>query len=108
MRRAAASASMRLALAAHALRLALAGADASPAQPQDSGADAAGLGATPSFTIAHDTFLKDGEPFNLRSGSIHYSRVPAAYWADRVKRMKAPGLNTVSSRPRSHSRSSCS
>jgi hypothetical protein len=79
---------MWLALATQALvRLALVGAHAGPAK--------SALGATPSFTIAHDAFLKDGEPFNLRSGSIHYSRVPAAYWTDRLKRMKALGLNTV-------------
>ena len=47
------------------------------------------------FEIENDQFLKDGTPFMIRSGSIHYSRVPRAYWADRLSRMKALGLNTV-------------
>lgn len=46
--------------------------------------------AAPMFTIEHDCFMRDGEPFMIRSGSIHYSRVPQAYWADRLARMKAP------------------
>jgi hypothetical protein len=54
-------------------------------------------GAPPSrsFTIANDTFLKDGKPFTLRSGSLHYFRVPQAYWRDRMERMQAMGLNSV-------------
>lgn len=51
--------------------------------------------ASRSFKIANDTFLKDDAPFNVRSGSLHYFRVPAAYWRDRLRRMKALGLNTV-------------
>mmetsp|Transcript_87373 Transcript_87373/g.154925 ORF Transcript_87373/g.154925 Transcript_87373/m.154925 type:complete len:642 (+) Transcript_87373:18-1943(+) len=48
-----------------------------------------------SFIIANDTFIKDGQPFNLRSGSLHYFRVPKPYWRDRMQRMKALGLNGV-------------
>ena len=29
-----------------------------------------------SFVVAGDAFVRDGEPFVLRSGSIHYARVP--------------------------------
>ena len=36
-----------------------------------------------------------GEPFVLRSGSVHYSRVPRAYWRDRLLRVRALGLNAV-------------
>ena len=32
--------------------------------------------AAPSFIIRNDAFVKDGEPFILRSGSLHYFRVP--------------------------------
>ena len=51
--------------------------------------------ASPSFTISNDTFLKAGKPFQILSGSIHYSRIPAAYWDDRLARIKALGLNTI-------------
>ena len=43
----------------------------------------------------NDSFVKDGKPFNLRSGSLHYFRVPAAYWQDRMRRMQSLGLNSV-------------
>merc|ERR1712100_1008728 len=39
--------------------------------------------------------MGDGLPFNLRSGSLHYFRVPQTYWRDRIQRMKALGLNSV-------------
>ena len=51
--------------------------------------------ARPSFVIHNDSFVHNGEPFLLRSGSLHYFRVPPAYWADRMLRMKAMGLNSV-------------
>lgn len=47
------------------------------------------------FTIKDDAFVKDGEPFTVRAGSLHYFRVPQPYWRDRMRRMKALGLNTV-------------
>ncbi|KAL1438023.1 hypothetical protein MTO96_048478 [Rhipicephalus appendiculatus] len=35
-----------------------------------------------SFTVdyANNQFLKDGRPFRYISGSLHYFRVPRAYW----------------------------
>jgi len=50
-----------------------------------------------SFTIDYDNnrFLKDGEPFRYISGGIHYFRVPEFYWEDRLRKMKAAGLNTI-------------
>lgn len=48
-----------------------------------------------SFTIENDQFLKDGKPFRILSGSIHYHRIPVSYWKDRLLRMKAMGLNTI-------------
>ncbi|XP_004857895.1 beta-galactosidase isoform X2 [Heterocephalus glaber] len=42
-----------------------------------------------------DCFLKDGQPFRYISGSIHYSRVPRFYWADRLLKMKMAGLNAI-------------
>lgn len=37
----------------------------------------------------------EGKPFSLLGGSIHYFRVPRAYWEDRLLKMKACGLNTL-------------
>jgi beta-galactosidase len=47
------------------------------------------------FAIQGDQFLLDGEPFQIRSGEIHYNRVPRAYWRDRLTKAKAMGLNTI-------------
>mmetsp|Transcript_125489 Transcript_125489/g.360724 ORF Transcript_125489/g.360724 Transcript_125489/m.360724 type:complete len:705 (+) Transcript_125489:95-2209(+) len=49
----------------------------------------------PSFTIANNSFMKDGEPFVIRAGSIHYARIPRGYWRDRLERVRALGLNTI-------------
>ncbi|XP_073503433.1 beta-galactosidase-1-like protein [Phyllobates terribilis] len=50
-----------------------------------------------SFTIdySRDCFLKDGQCFRYISGSIHYSRIPASYWKDRLLKMYMTGLNAV-------------
>ncbi|KAI3373413.1 hypothetical protein L3Q82_022014, partial [Scortum barcoo] len=40
-------------------------------------------------------FTLEGEPFRIIGGSIHYFRVPRAYWKDRLKKMKACGINTL-------------
>ena len=42
-----------------------------------------------------DHFELDGKPFQIISGAIHYSRVPRAYWRDRLRKAHAMGLNTV-------------
>eukprot|EP01062_Namystynia_karyoxenos_P041602 TRINITY_DN3032_c0_g1_i1.p1 TRINITY_DN3032_c0_g1~~TRINITY_DN3032_c0_g1_i1.p1 ORF type:complete len:771 (+),score=227.04 TRINITY_DN3032_c0_g1_i1:77-2389(+) len=57
---------------------------------------AAGAAAPRSFVVANDSFVKDGnETVVLRSGSLHYFRLPSAYWADRLRRLQAMGLNAV-------------
>ena len=38
----------------------------------------------------------DGKPFHLLAGEIHYFRVLPQYWRDRLLKLKACGLNTVS------------
>ena len=50
-----------------------------------------------SFSIDYenDRFLKDGQPFRYVSGAMHYFRVPQQYWADRMMKMRAAGLNTL-------------
>jgi beta-galactosidase len=47
------------------------------------------------FTTQEDRFLLDGKPFVIRSGDMHYPRVPRAYWPDRMRKMRALGLNTL-------------
>ncbi|MCL5671402.1 MAG: beta-galactosidase [Acidobacteria bacterium] len=43
-----------------------------------------------------EDFLLDGKPFQILSGEMHYARIPQAYWRDRLKKLRAMGLNTVS------------
>lgn len=54
-------------------------------------------GSRPSFVVDYDNdcFRKDGEPFRYVSGSLHYFRVPRAYWEDRMTKMKMAGLNAL-------------
>lgn len=46
------------------------------------------LAANRAFTIKDNQFLLDGTSFNIRSGSIHYWRLPEAYWRDRLERLQ--------------------
>lgn len=43
-----------------------------------------------------DQFLLDGQPFRYIAGSLHYFRVVRADWRDRLQKMRAAGLNAVS------------
>lgn len=47
------------------------------------------------FKVQGERFLLDGKPFLVRSGEMHYPRVPREYWRDRMKKMRAMGLNTL-------------
>ncbi|CAH2320505.1 beta-galactosidase-1 2 isoform X1 [Pelobates cultripes] len=40
-------------------------------------------------------FLLEGKPIMILGGSMHYFRVPHAQWKDRMLKMKACGLNTL-------------
>ncbi|KAJ6656074.1 hypothetical protein lerEdw1_004480 [Lerista edwardsae] len=40
-------------------------------------------------------FLLEGNAFRILGGSIHYFRVPRVYWKDRLLKMRACGLNTL-------------
>ena len=71
------------------LLLVLAGAFV-PAQPVEKST------ASRTFSWRGDKFLLDGKPFVIRSGELHYPRIPRAYWRDRIKKAKAMGLNTLS------------
>ncbi|MBS1661856.1 MAG: family 20 glycosylhydrolase [Bacteroidetes bacterium] len=47
------------------------------------------------FSLGDSTFLLDGKPLQMISGEMHYTRVPRAYWRDRMKMARAMGLNTI-------------
>ena len=51
--------------------------------------------ATHTYSVDGDHFVLDGKPFVVRSGEMHYARVPREYWRDRMKKMRAMGLNTL-------------
>ncbi|MEG1835109.1 MAG: beta-galactosidase [Oscillospiraceae bacterium] len=42
-----------------------------------------------------ENFELDGKKFNIYSGTIHYFRTRPEYWADRLKKLKLAGFNTV-------------
>jgi beta-galactosidase len=48
-----------------------------------------------SFRLGERDFLLDGRPFRIMAGEIHYQRIPPEYWADRLLKVRAAGLNTV-------------
>jgi beta-galactosidase len=50
---------------------------------------------TAAITIDGDHFVRDGKPYQILSGAIHYARVPREYWRDRLQKARAMGLNTV-------------
>ncbi|OIH92989.1 MULTISPECIES: beta-galactosidase family protein [unclassified Curtobacterium] len=47
------------------------------------------------FAIGDTDFLLDGEPHRILSGAIHYFRVHPDLWADRIRKAKLMGLNTI-------------
>lgn len=47
------------------------------------------------FTYQGKDFLLNGEKFVVRSGAIHYFRIPSIYWKDRLLKLKECGFNTV-------------
>jgi len=52
-------------------------------------------GATRSFAIGETDFLLDGEPFRVLAGALHYFRVHPGQWADRIRKARLMGLNTI-------------
>ena len=47
------------------------------------------------FSIGETDFLRDGAPHRILSGAIHYFRVHPDEWADRIRKARLMGLNTV-------------
>ncbi|GLU14323.1 hypothetical protein SLE2022_308990 [Rubroshorea leprosula] len=50
---------------------------------------------TRKFEIDDDMFWKDGKPFHIIGGDLHYFRILPEYWEDRLLRAKALGLNAI-------------
>jgi beta-galactosidase len=50
---------------------------------------------TGSFAIGESDFLLDGGPFRVLSGALHYFRVHPDQWADRIRKARLMGLNTI-------------
>jgi beta-galactosidase len=48
-----------------------------------------------SFAIGETDFLLDGEPFRILAGALHYFRVHPDLWADRIRKARQMGLNTI-------------
>ncbi|MEU1971567.1 beta-galactosidase family protein [Microbacterium sp. NPDC019599] len=49
----------------------------------------------PTFTIGDTDFLLDGAPHRVISGALHYYRVHPEQWADRIRKARLMGLNTI-------------
>lgn len=47
------------------------------------------------FTYEGNKFYYDGKEFSLRSGAMHYFRIPECYWYDRLLKLKECGFNCV-------------
>ena len=47
------------------------------------------------FEIGETDFLLDGRPHRILSGAIHYFRVHPEQWADRIRKARLMGLNTI-------------
>lgn len=54
-----------------------------------------GGGITSGLSDSQPYFTLNNKNITIFSGSFHYYRVPRAYWRDRLRKMKAAGLNTV-------------
>jgi len=48
-----------------------------------------------SFEIKNGSFVYDGKPIQIHSGEMHFARIPHQYWHQRLKMLKAMGMNTV-------------
>lgn len=51
--------------------------------------------AAHSFGVEGDHFALGGKPFQIIAGSMHYTRIPRAYWRNRLRQARAMGLNTI-------------
>jgi beta-galactosidase len=49
----------------------------------------------PNFGFRGRDFILNGRPFQIMAGEVHFQRIPREYWADRLVKVRAAGLNTV-------------
>ena len=56
---------------------------------------AVGAAAETPLRVEGQHFLLKGKPFQILSGEVEYARVPRADWRDRLRKIKAMGLNTI-------------
>lgn len=47
------------------------------------------------FAIGDEAFLLDGKPYVIRTGEMHFTRVPREYWRHRLQLLRAMGMNAV-------------
>jgi beta-galactosidase len=66
---------------------------AHPCLAQISGSSSADA-ATP-LRVEGQQFLLRGKPFQILSGEVEYARIPRADWRDRLRKVRAMGLNTI-------------
>jgi beta-galactosidase len=47
------------------------------------------------FSFNSSDFLLDDQQFTIRSGEMHFARIPPEYWSHHLKMAKAMGPNTI-------------
>ena len=47
------------------------------------------------FVIGPTDFELDGRPHRILAGALHYFRVHPDLWADRIRKARLMGLNTI-------------
>lgn len=47
------------------------------------------------FAIGENDFLLDGSPYRILAGALHYFRIHPDHWADRIRKARLMGLNTI-------------
>ncbi len=57
--------------------------------------NAAGVQADTPLHVDGKQFVLNGKPFQILSGEIEYARIPRPDWRDRLRKVRAMGLNTV-------------
>jgi beta-galactosidase len=59
------------------------------------GSTPAGQAPPHTFALGKDDFLLDGKPFQAIGCEMHPARIPAEYWAHRIRMAKALGCNSI-------------
>lgn len=55
----------------------------------------AGSGIQTGLNADKPYFTLNDKNISIYSGAVHYFRVPKAYWRDRLRKLRASGMNTV-------------